>query len=360
MKKLLTFGFITLAVLVSMTSCKNQSKCESQSSEYRVVDIEHHFAIYSMLDEYYKRTAGMSLVDLPEDMKAVFDRTMNFGEGRLKDMDEAGVDYVHMSLTTPGAEWFEPETGKKIAAEANDIIAKAVAEYPDRFGGWITIYPEDVEWSVKEIDRAAAMGLYGWSCLSNMNGKYLDDPKYWPIFKKLEELGMPVYLHPEFSPVKEIAEFGYCMNGPSLGFMVDALTCFMRMLCRGLFDYCPNLKIIMGHDGEALPFLLNRIDTAFRQGIDKSLSTELCNYKQAPSYYVEHNLWLTTSGNFSQEALRCCIDAMPEGHVMVSTDYPYEDFAGTINFIRDNEKLTPAEKKATLADNAMKLGFGRK
>jgi len=358
MKHIFISGLISLAVLMSVTSCENQSEGKCESSDYRVVDIEHHFAIRSMLDEYCRRTLGLSLDEMPEDMKGAFNKTMDFGEGRLKDMDEAGVDYVHMSLTTPGAEWFEPELGKKIATEANNTIAAAIAEHPDRFGGWITIYPEDPEWSVKEIERAAAMGLFGWSCLSNMNGKYLDDPKYWPIFAKLEELGMPVYLHPEFSPVKEIAEFGYCINGPSLGFTVDALTCFMRMLSRGLFDAYPNLKIILGHDGETLPFLLNRIDTAHRQGIDKSQST-ICENREAPSYYVKHNVWLTTSGNFSQEALRCCLDAMPEGHVMVSTDYPYEDFAGTVSFIRDNEKLTGAEKKSTLGENAMKLGFGR-
>lgn len=355
MKKNTDIGF-SIATLVSMTSCKNQSECK----DYPVIDLEHHFAIYSMVDEYYKRTLNVSFDDMPADMKAVFEMTMDFGEGRLKNMDEAGIDFVQMSLTTPGAEWFEPELGKKFATEANDIMAAAIAAHPDRFGGWITIYPDDVEWSVKEIERAASMGLFGWSCLSNMNGKRIDDPKYWPIFAKLEELNMPVYLHPEFSTNPELAEFGYCINGPSLGFTVDALTCFMRMLCRGLFDEYPNLKIILGHDGETLPFLVNRIDTANRQGIDKSQSTELCNYKEAPSYYLMHNVWLTNSGNFSQEALRCSIDAMPDGHVMLGTDYPYEDFAGTASFIRDNKNLTKAEKRAILSENARALGFGPK
>jgi len=67
------------------------------------------------------------------------------------------------------------------------------------------------------------------------------------------------------------------------------------------------------------------------------------------------NVWLTTSGNYSYEALRCCLDAMPEGHVMLGTDYPYEDFGGMVSFIRDNEKLTKADKKATLGENAMAI-----
>lgn len=344
------FSILLMSLIVSLTSFAQ--------SNYRVVDIEHHFGNRTMFDAAFLEAYGCTLDELPEDERALYYTTLDLGAGRIAAMDAAGVDFAQLSLSTPGAEAYGPMMGKQIAREANDSIAKAIAQYPDRIGGWMTLYPEDVEWSLQEIDRCANMGLYGWACLSNMQGKRLDDPKYWPIFKKLEALGMPVYLHPEFSKDEAIAEFGYCINGPTLGFTVDALTTFMRMMCRGLFDECPNLKIIMGHDGEGLPFFKDRINTAYRQGLDKVQSV-ICEYKHEPSYYVDHNLWITTSGNFSTEALRCCLDAMPEGHVMMSTDYPYEDFAGSVSFVRDNLKLTDAERKATLGKNAMTLGFGK-
>ena len=329
-------------------------------ANYRVIDIEHHYNLESMLDEYYLKTDGVRYKEMSEEVHQLQGPLLDLGEGRIKAMDEAGVDFAHLSLATPpGVEWFEPETGKKYAALANDLVAAAIAAHPDRLGGFITIYPDDIEWSLQEIDRAAALGLYGWMAASNFKGEHLDDPKYWPILAKLEQLGMPVYIHPEFSMVPDIAEFGYCINGPSFGFMVDALTCFMRMVCRGVFDKYPNLKVILGHDGEALPFLLNRVDTAYRQYRADKLLSSVCEYEHEPSYYILHNVWLTTSGNFSTEALRCCIDAMPQGRVMMSTDYSLEDFAGSVSLIRDNDKLTDAEKKAILGQNAMNLGFGK-
>jgi len=326
-------------------------------TKQRVVDIEHHFGNRTMFDAYFLETQGFTLDELPEDQRAIYYTTLDLGAGRIAAMDAAGVDFAQLSLTTPGAEAWGPAMGKQIAREANDSIAKAIAAYPNRIGGWMTLYPDDVEWSLQEIERCKEMGLYGWACLSNMQGMRLDDPRYWPIFKKLEELGMPVYLHPEFSNDEAIAEFGYCINGPALGFQADALTTFMRMMCRGLFDECPDLKIILGHDGEGLPFFKNRINAAVRRGLDKAWSV-ICEYEHEPSYYIDHNVWVTTSGNFSTEALRCCLDEMPAGHVMMSTDYPYEDFAGAVSFVRDNLKLTDSERKAILADNAMALGFG--
>jgi len=339
---------LSMSLLVSLTSVAK--------SRYNVIDIVHHFGNRTMFDAWFLETQGCTLDEAPEDQRAICYTTLDLGEGRIAAMDAAGVDFAQLSLSTPGAEAYGPAMGKQIAREANDSIAKAIAKYPDRIGGWMTLYPEDVEWSLEEIDRCANMGLYGWACLSNMNGKRLDDPKYWPIFKKLEELGMPVYIQSTYSKDEAIAEFGYCINGPALGFQADALTTFMRMVCRGLFDECPNLKIILGHDGEGLPFFKDRINAAVRRGLDRSWSV-ICEYQHEPSYYVDHNVWITTSGNFSNEALRCSLYEMPAGHVMMSTDYPYEDFAASVSFIRDNQKLTNTEKCATLSNNAIALGF---
>jgi len=345
------FQLILAAMLFGLGTANAQSA-------YKVIDVVHHFGNRTMFDAFFLETQGCTLDELPADQSVIYYTTLDLGASRIAAMDAGGVDFAQLSLTTPGAEAYGPNMGKQIALEANDSIAKAIAAYPNRIGGWMTLYPEDVNWSLQEIDRCKEMGLYGWACLSNMNGKRLDDPKYWPIFKKLEALGMPVYLQPTFSKNKDIAEFGYCINGPSFGYNIDALTTFMRMVCRGLFDEYPNLKIVLGNDGEGLPFYKDRINTAWRQGLDKEQSV-ICENLHEPSYYIDHNLWIATSGNFSQGALRCCLDAMPEGHVMMSTDYPYEDFAGSVSFISNNQNLTDAEKKATLGKNAKALGFGR-
>lgn len=274
-------------------------------------------------------------------------------------MDKAGIDYAHVSLATPGPEAFPLQTGKKLAAEYNDAAARLIKEHPDRFGAYMSLYPQDPDWSVREIDRAAKMGLFGWSCLSNMGGKRIDDPKYLPIFRRLEELDMPVYLHPTFTQWDEFREFSYCINGPALGFEVDVRLTFMRMLYRGLFDRFPKLKIILGHDGEGFSFCIDRIDTAYRQGYAYSMPGGE-PIRHEPSYYVKHNVWMTTSGNFLPEALRCTLDVMPKDRVMAATDFPYEDYVKSIDLIAENPGLSEEEKIACLSGNAKKLGFGPK
>jgi len=329
-------------------------------NNFYVFDIEHHFSTPTLVK--YSAALGNSLGLSAEEDEALAEMekvVLDLDEGRIANLNAAGVDYAHISLTTPGAEFFEGDVAKEVATNANDILAAEIKRHPDRFGGWISLAPDDPEWSVKEIDRAAKMGLFGWSCLSNMRGKYVDDPKYWPIFEKLEAMGMPIYLHPNFSVIKEIAEFGYALNGPSLGFMVDTHICLMRMICRGVFDKFPKLKVILGHDGEAFPFLMNRVDTAWRQGFH-TVPEGMGGYSHEPSYYFKNNIYATTSGNFLPEALRCSLDAFAKGHVMMATDYPYEDFPGSVSLVADSPILSDEEKKATLAENAMALGFGPK
>ena len=253
---------------------------------------------------------------------------------------------------------FKPKNAKKIAALYNDTLMAAIKKHPDRFGAYMALYPEDVEWSLKEIDRCAEGGMFGWSTLSNFNGKYLDNPKYFPILEKLAAYKMPIYLHPNFCTWKEYVEFGYCLNGPSLGFTADTQLAYMRIIHRGIFDKLPDLKIMLGHNCEGMGFFKDRMNTAWRQGGGQPASNIGVTLKHEPSYYLDKNTWGTTSGNYSQIALRTTIDSMGIEKVMIGTDFPYEDVKAMVDFIGDNKELTFEEKKAILSGNAEKLGFG--
>ena len=88
---------------------------------------------------------------------------------------------------------------------------------------------------------------------------------YWPLLEKAQELDIPIYLHPAVPMIQELREFGMVLAGPTLGFGMEVSYRFMRMIVRGVFDAFPNLKIIMGHLGEALPFLVDRVDRACMQ-----------------------------------------------------------------------------------------------
>lgn len=331
---------------------------------FKVMDIENHYSTPLMVKSFFEHYEGsgvdgsmygVTCMAMPDDSASDH---FKLGKDRLAVLDAAGIDFAQISLTTPGTEFFPVELGKRIATESNDILAQQVSEYPDRLGGWISLVPDDPEWSIREIERCAKMGLFGWMCLSNFNGNYLDDPKYWPILEKIEDAGMPIYIHPFFSQLPNY-EFGYCMSGPSFGFMVDASTCVMRMIYRGVFDRLPQLKVVLGHDGEAFPFLKNRIDTAYRQQSDTPNPKVSQGPKHCPSYYLENNVWITTSGNYLPAALRCCVDVMAKGRIMMSTDFPYENAGEMVSLVAESDFLSNEQKQALLYDNARALGFGK-
>lgn len=326
-----------------------------------VIDVENHFMTPVLMEHLMKMGSycGMDLDSAKDAMEFIEKVAMDAGAGRLANMDAAGVDYAHISLTTPGSEMFEEKESKEVASKSNDSIAAAIKANPDRIGGWIALATKDPKWCVKEIDRCMDMGMWGVNILSNLGDSYIDEKIYWPIFEKCEELDMPIYIHPNESTIKDFNEFGYCISGPSFGFTVDTQYCIMRMIHRGVFDAYPDLKVMTGHFAEAFPFLKNRVDTAWRQGLGKPNPAVKSEMKHEPSYYLEHNIWATSSGNFLPEALYCSVGAFGKDKVLLSTDYPYENFKESVDFIKNDKKISDDEKKHILYKNAKSLGFAK-
>ena len=152
------------------------------------------------------------------------------------------------------------------------------------------------------------------------NGKFLDEKQFWPIFERAEALDAPIYMHPSFpSPAvidvyyKDYASAFPELIGPALGFTVEAATQAIRLVISGVFEKYPKLKIILGHLGEGIPFLLWRIDES------------LARSNSGPSFkdIFRRNFYLTTSGNFSDTALTASITEMGIDHIMFSVDWPF-------------------------------------
>ena len=336
----------------------------------KIIDLENHFTTPLLIDILSKRTEvpridpekGLGFWEdawVPKN-PAVFDHLFDLGEGRIKLMDECGIDFAQLSINAPGADPYDAETSKAIAKDANDVVAEAAAKYPDRFGGFITLAPKDPEWSLAEIDRCLEMGLWGWFTHSNFKDAYLDEKRFWPILKKCQDLDMPIYIHPASTTAKELRSFGICLAAPALGFTVDTLFCVMRMIHRGVFDEFPKLKIILGHFGEGFPFFLDRVNAAYRQNFGMPNPEISGGYKHEPGYYLKNNLWTTSSGNYLPEALYCTRDALGADRVTMATDHPYEEINLGVDMIVNDASLTEEEKTAFLCANAEALGFGKK
>ncbi len=332
----------------------------------RTIDTEHHFTTPLYMETLNARTTVPRVVEgkglaywedaiIPIGKTGAGPKLADMGEGRIKAMDAAGVDFAILSLTAPGVEPLDPETATKVARDANDRLADYIAAYPDRLAGMATVSVKEPAEAVKELERCVKeLGFLGWHTHSNFGDSYLDEKRYWPILEAAEALDVPVYLHPTAPMIPELRSFGICLAGPTFGFGTEVMYVFLRMIHRGVFDRFPKLKIILGHFGEAIPFLLDRVDTAYRQGYCEPAEDIGPGSKELASYYVKKNLWVTSSGNYLPAAYYCTRDALGLDKIVLATDYPFEQMHLGIDFIKDLP-ISDAEKEQVCEGNAKEL-----
>ncbi len=324
--------FFTEEYLSYLRSRKDYPRLET------VEDEKHHKIerLWSTPDRYRLRD--------PDEMG----RLLDLGEGRLREMDEAGIDMQVLSLTAPGVEPFDAADGSAIAKKTNDELSAVIKKYPHRFAGFAALAPQDPSRAADELERAVKeLGLKGATINSHVRGEYLDDKKYWIIFERAEKLEVPIYLHPrEPSPDMLKPYLTYSVLAGSMwGFTAEVGLHAMRLICSGVFDEYPHLKIILGHLGEGLPFWLWRIDSRWLDvgAHDSALMGKL---KKRPSQYVKDNFLVTTSGMFWQPAFLCAFLALGADRILFAVDHPMESNKEAVQFMEaapicdsDKEKI---------------------
>jgi len=293
--------------------------------------------------------------DTPEPLpNVIFDRLLDLGEGRLRDMDAAGVDVQVLSLA-PGVELFDPALGTELARKMNDALAAAIQKHPDRLMGFASLAPKLPEAAADELERAVKeLGFKGWKTNSNFGDSYLDDEKYWPILARAEKLEVPIYLHPATPAIPQMRTYGFQLSGPVFGFGAETLLCLMRLIFSGAFEKFPGLKIIIGHLGEGLPFIFERID--FFHGKPFVFPEGKFKIRQRLSEYVKNNVLVTTSGNYLEPAFMCTYQTLGISRILFATDYPYEDSKNCIRFL-EGITLSQEDRDRIYSLNASRLGI---
>ncbi len=277
-------------------------------------------------------------------------KLVDLGEGRLKDMDEAGIDMAVLSLGNPGVDAFDEPDGSTWAKKTNDELAGAVRRYPKRFAGLAALAPKDPLGAADELNRAVTeLGLKGALINSHIQGEYLDDKRFWVIFETAERLGVPLYIHPRW-PSADMLKLYQPYPGlhrAMWGFGAETGLHAMRLIMSGLFDRYPGLKIVLGHLGEALPFWLWRMDNkcppSLRQRIQRN-----------PSDYVKTNFFVTTSGMFSRPPFLCTYMSLGAESILFATDYPFEPVEEAVDFM-DSVPICEDDKEKIYHLNAEKL-----
>ena len=235
----------------------------------------------------------------------------------------------------------------------NDALGSAIAQYSDRFKGYAVLNVKNIQSAVRELERCRKKyGFVGWNAFSNYGSQNLDDPDMYVLFETVVNLGMFVYIHPTVPVADCFKGWGPALATSGLGFAEDTAVALTRLILSGIFDRLPELKIVIGHSGEAFPFLIQRLDDAYL----RSKWTNLAKNKKMPSEYFGTNIWMTTSGNFSVPAFQCAYDTFGSERIMFGTDYPMEDMIRSVEFV-DKLPISIVDAEKVYYKNAEKY-FG--
>jgi predicted TIM-barrel fold metal-dependent hydrolase len=283
------------------------------------------------------------------------DQLRDLGSLRLADMDAHGIDLQVISHVAPAAQGYAGAEGLARAREANDQLAAAVLAHPGRFAGFATLPTADPHAAADELERATAeLGFVGALVNSTLgsNGAFLDDARFEPLLDRFERLDVPLYLHPA-PPSAALREELYRGLPPAVaarlatgawGWHAEAGLHVLRMIATGVFDRHPALRMIVGHCGEMLPFLLARIDAMLR--VDSMAAK--------PSDYFRRNIWVTTSGLFSIPPVMCTVQVLGLDRVLFSVDYPFGSNAAG-RALLDTLPLSPDDVAKIAGGNAERI-----
>ena len=309
------------------------------------IALEEHFLCPSF-EGYWTSTVGD--VD-PNILSKVVARLSDFGEQRIKSMDDAGIARAVLGLAGPGVQ-VERDTATAVrnARSANDFLAREVAKRPDRYSGFAHLPMQDAKAAADELERCMRdLKFCGAMINGHTNGQYLDHPSLHPFWERAEALGATIYIHPTdpIAPAPALdGTKGLRRATWEWGFETGSHA--LRLVFGGLFDRFPRAKLALGHLGETLPFLLWRFDSR----------AKLYGVKLAkpPSQYIKENIAVTTSGMCSAEPLNCTLAALGADRVMFAADYPFEDAAEAGHFL-DTVALDETVRADIATNNAKRI-----
>ncbi|KIV79376.1 hypothetical protein PV11_06939 [Exophiala sideris] len=322
-----------------------------------LITLEEHFVSTSLRDSPYASTLGLELFP-PE----VSRKILNLQSERLQDMDDEGIAIQVVSHNPgPGALPLE------MCRAANDQLYKdGTSRTSERLAGFAALPMSSPLQAVDELTRCVQeLGFVGALISNHAEGHFFDDELYWPVFEKAQALDVPIYIHPSFPDKTQAPRFqgnfskaaAEAMSAYVWGWHSDVGLHFVRLFASGLFDRYPRVKLILGHMGEMVPFMIERIERfCARWGQpQRSLAT----------VWAE-NIWVTTSGMFTLGPLACALRTTKVDRILFSIDYPLEKNSDGRKFIEKVQKsglLTEEQVEMVAFRNAenllrIKIGVG--
>jgi uncharacterized protein len=320
----------------------------------RTITLEEHFTTPAFRagagrhrEEHAKKVGGR--------LAKIFEQLAEVGDARVAAMDAAGIDMQVLSLTSPGCEQLEPADAVALAREANDFLSQAVKKHPKRFAGLAALPTGAPDKAGAELEQMVRNhGFVGAVVHGHNRGRYFDDKFFWPIFESAQALNVPIYLHPTVPPKAVVdASFGGlpqpvsdALAGSGWGWHIETGLHILRLVVGGVFDAFPKLQYVIGHCGEALPFMMQRFDERFPASVTK--------LKQPVSHYLRNNVHYTIAGfNFPATFLDLLLEVGVD-RIMFSADFPYNSMQEARAFL-DQIPVSTVDRARIAHGNAEKL-----
>jgi predicted TIM-barrel fold metal-dependent hydrolase len=264
---------------------------------------------------------------------------------KLAAMDEGGVGYSVLSVNIPGLDWFDPVEAAAIARAVNDELVDMVRGHPDRFGAFASLALQDPDKAPGELERAVGLGLHGMMLYSNVAGRSLDEPEFRPVFEVAAALDTAILLHPTL-PLSAPSLDAHALV-PVIGFLFDTATATLRLIFDGIFERHPDLKLILGHLGSVVPYIIGRIDYESMR-----LPGGTGAITGRPSEQIRR-LYIDTVSNWPP-AYKLAIDFFGPERILFATDHPFWEMR-VAHHALDELELPPGERESIERGNALAL-----
>ena len=312
----------------------------------RTITLEEHYATPVFLDA---AAAGMGFDE------ALSGRLCDLGTERIAAMDVAGIDMQVLSIVSPGVQQLAQPDAVALARETNDVLGDAVRRHPARFGGFATVATSSPDAAAEELERTVReYGFLGAIINGHSTGRYLDDPFFSPVLERAVALKVPIYLHPA-APPPPVIEASYGGFAPQVtrmlsvaawGWHIETATHLLRLILGGGFDRYPGLQVVIGHMGETLPFMIQRLE--------KTLPTALTGLQRPVSDYLRTNVHYTFAGFNWLPVFELLLAQVGIERIMFSADYPFASMAEARTFL-DALPVSPPERELIAHRNAENL-----
>ena len=269
----------------------------------------------------------------------------------IADMDETGIDLAAISSAPPTLSyWADPKDARDLVPKLNDSIAERVAAHHDRFLGLAAVPLQDIPASIYEARRAVReLGLHGFMIGSNVGGKNLNHPDYFPFFETIADLDVPLFIHPYIPPGEERMQDYYLHN--LLGMVAETGLAIASVIYGGVLERLPTLKIVFAHAGGVFPYIVGRMDHGYKVRPVECTAA----IPHPPSHYLRQIYFDCMS--FNDRALRYLVDQVGAERVLLGSDYPFDmgPIGGPAAEVQANPLLTDAEKEQICSKTAASL-----